>query len=123
MSDTPETDALLAEIFDRDGSLGPHNAPEKLIAKIRKLERERDEARKHNWNNMVCIHHTDMERAAAVGHCPICASNTKERDQWRACAERLAAVCKSSAGTGMHWKDAEEALAEFERLKKGETEK
>lgn len=40
MSKTPETDRLLTQIYDRDGSVGPHNAPELLIVKLRELEIE-----------------------------------------------------------------------------------
>lgn len=40
MSKTPETDKLLTQIYDRDGSVGPHNTPELLIVKLRELEIE-----------------------------------------------------------------------------------
>jgi len=46
MSDTPETKRALDYIYDRDGELWERNAPEKLVTLCRKLERERDEARK-----------------------------------------------------------------------------
>ena len=40
MSDTPRTAKILTDIFDRDGSLGPHNASENLVNLSCQLERE-----------------------------------------------------------------------------------
>ena len=78
-------DELFNEIMfenERD-SYGPtETAPEC----IKRIIKERDElktklelAQKHNWDNMVCIHHTDIERAASIGNCPVCEANNANK--------------------------------------------
>jgi hypothetical protein len=47
MSDTPQTNKLLSDLLAELGTLGRHNCPERMVVHARKLERERDEARKH----------------------------------------------------------------------------
>ena len=77
---TPETD----EHYATTKTAWPQQGD---IDFARKLERERDEARKHTWNDMVCIHHTDRDRAACIGHCPVCLE--AERDQLRKVCDEL----------------------------------
>jgi len=50
MSDTPETNNLLADLLSELGTIGRHNCPERLVVHARKLERERDEAREQDEN-------------------------------------------------------------------------
>lgn len=50
MSDTPRTDALLTTIIDRDGAVGPRNAPEEWVTLSRELERENAKLRESELN-------------------------------------------------------------------------
>ena len=104
MSDTPETKRALDYIYDRDGELWERNAPEKLVTLCRKLERERDEARKECEDLKTRLALMDDFKsqilqgyATAIG----CAGHespvrkaellVKERDKLRAEVERLKA--------------------------------
>jgi hypothetical protein len=124
-SPTPETDA----IWNSDGNILEHarklererssalqsskdNAANFRASEVRRIEaeRKRDEARKHSWNDMVCVNHTDLERAACIGHCPICAE--KERDQLRKVADAV-----------MQWQTVrQDEDANFEDLNDAESE-
>lgn len=104
MSDTPETKRALDYIYDRDGELWERNAPEKLVTLCRKLERERDEARKERDDLKTRLDLMDDFKsqilqgyATAIG----CAGHespvrkaellVKERDELRAEVERAVA--------------------------------
>ena len=106
MSDTPETDAAAkAEIGMSSIAQGWYVHAD--FARL--LERERDEARKQ------CLQAENELSLEMAEH----EATHQQRDQWRACAERLAAAIKFS---GQHWRcNAGEcgicnALAAFERL-------
>lgn len=58
----------------------------------------------------TCVHHTDEQRKATGNGCPCCA--IYQRDQWRACSEKLAYSYRENNIHGIS-----NALAEFERLK------
>lgn len=63
----PETKRALDYIYDRDGELWERNAPEKLVTLCRKLESERDEARKKEecYIEEIKTLRTEIERAEA----------------------------------------------------------
>ena len=95
MSDTPETDA---------SQFGTGRVS---VDFARKLERERDE-----WR----IKFVKLERSAILQNA-VAVDYMEKRDQWRECAERLAAfVVPVPADMADHAACAA-ALAEFDRLK------
>ena len=101
MSDTPETKKALDYIYDRDGELWKRNAPEKLVTLCRKLERERDEARKEieevrqDYRLEFRLHQDSLEKWK---NCE------KENAELRAEIERLKAEAELYAGWSK-WKD------------------
>lgn len=50
-----------------------------LERRLAYAEAQLEETKKRDFNNHVCIHHTDLERAAVIGHCLVC--KEKERDE------------------------------------------
>lgn len=103
MSATPETNALLKQ----RGIKGRNPDPWKLC---RKLERERDEAEK-DAETLQASNNTYERDWPQLVH---------ERNQWRECAERLAAALKLEAShpdSGCRRVGTTDALAEFGRLK------
>lgn len=108
MSDTPETKEVLDYIYDRDGELWERNAPEKLVTLCRKLERERDEARKER--NAALSDRDAWARLCGAVDCytPSTAEPYEalkiQLDALRAEVERLKADAKLYAGWS-RWKD------------------
>ena len=108
---TPETDAQQDDLIHAD----TYTCWQQTLVLARKLERERDDARKHSWNDMVCIHHTDRDRAACIGHCPVCLE--AERDQLRKVCDELAQATRAEFGN-LNWRlDAYNNLPHVKKLK------
>ena len=64
---------------------------------------------------MVCIHHTDRDRAACIGHCPVCLE--AERDQLRKVCDELAQATRAEFGN-LNWRlDAYNNLPHVKKLK------
>lgn len=59
-SNTPETDAELSHY------VANYDKYAEVVDFARKLEQERDEARKHSWNDMVCLNHTDLNSTPRI---------------------------------------------------------
>ena len=58
-------------------------------------------AQKHNWNNMVCLHHSDLERAACIGNCPVCEANNADKlgDELTQSESNFNALLKTNGNT------------------------
>ncbi len=62
------------------------------------------------WNDTVCIHHNDKERAEAFGNCPVCLKSRAEKAERE--AEQLSKMVETAQQAALVWeKDLNDTLA------------
>ena len=108
-SDTPETDAAIAEASDPDGAL-------EVCDLCERLERERDEARAKIKRQSERIFYLE----SATNHAcetPLSVA-LRERDEWKEEANQMIAFAHGATrDAGQAMKERNEARAEVERLR------